>query len=59
MGYIQRKLMFIVSRFLLKRRWGRRLMWMWAMRAMRSRIREFVRDLTVLYPILRPAAAWI
>ncbi|MGB9419223.1 MAG: hypothetical protein WCB58_23130, partial [Acidobacteriaceae bacterium] len=59
MRYIQRKLMFIVSRFLMKRRWGRRLMWMWAMRAMRSRIREFVRDLAVLYPILRPAAAWI
>jgi hypothetical protein len=59
MGYIKRRLMCIVSRFLLKRRWGRRLMWMWAMRAMRSRVREFVRDIAVLYPALTPVAAWV
>jgi hypothetical protein len=59
MRYIKRKLMFIVSRFLMKRRWGRRLMWMWAMRAMRSRVRAFVRDLAVLYPTLSPIAAWV
>jgi hypothetical protein len=59
MRYIKRKLMFIVSRFLMKRRWGRRLMWLWAMRAMRSRVREFVRDLAALYPALSPVAAWV
>jgi hypothetical protein len=51
--------MFIVSRFLMKRRWGRRLLWMWAMRAMRSRVREFVRDIAALYPVLKPATAWV
>lgn len=59
MGYIKRKLIFMVSRFLMKRRWGRRLMWMWAMRAMRSHVRGFVRDIAALYPALKPIAAWI
>jgi hypothetical protein len=59
MGYIKRKLMFIVSRFLMKSRWGRRLLWMWALHAMRSRVREFVRDIAALYPVLKPAAAWV
>ena len=59
MGYIKRKLMFMVSRFLMKRRWGRRLLFTWAMRAMRSRVRQFVRDLVALYPVLRPATAWV
>jgi hypothetical protein len=51
--------MFLVSRFLMKRRWGRRLLWMWAMRAMRYRVREFLRDLAALYPVLTPVAAWV
>jgi hypothetical protein len=59
MGYIKRKLMFIVSRFLMKRRWGRRLLWTWALRAMRSRVREFVRDIAALYPALKSATAWV
>jgi hypothetical protein len=59
MRYIKRKLMFLVSRFLMKRRWGRRLMWTWAMRAIRSRVREFVRDIAALYPVLKPATAWV
>jgi hypothetical protein len=59
MRYIKRKLMFMVSRFLMKRRWGRRLMWTWAMRTIRSRVREFVRDLAALYPVLKPATAWV
>lgn len=59
MGYIKRRFMFIVSRFLMKRRWGRRLLWGWAIRALRLRAREFVRDIAAIYPVLRPAAAWI
>ena len=59
MGYIKRKFMYFVSRFLMKRRWGRRLLFVWAMRAMRSRVREFLRDIAALYPVLRPATAWV
>jgi hypothetical protein len=59
MGYIKRKFMFFVSRFLLQRRWGRRLLFMWAMRAIRSRVRQFLRDLADLYPVLTPATAWL
>ena len=59
MGYIKRQLMFFVSRFLMKRRWGRRLLFVWAMRAMRSRVRQFLRDIAELYPVFRPAAAWL
>jgi hypothetical protein len=35
------------------------MLFVWAMRAMRVRVREFLRDLATLYPALRPAAAWI
>jgi hypothetical protein len=59
MGYIKRQLIFFVSRFLTKRRWGRRLLFVWAMRAMRSRVRQFLRDIAALYPVFRPAAAWL
>ena len=59
MGYIKRQLMFFASRFLMKRRWGRRLLFVWAMRAMRSRVRQFLRDIAELYPVFRPAAAWL
>jgi hypothetical protein len=59
MGYIKRKLMLVVSRWLMQYRWGRRLVWMWALRAMRTRVREFVRDLAALYPALKPVAAWV
>jgi hypothetical protein len=59
MGYIKREIMFVVSRFLMKRRWGRRLLFVWAMRAMRTRIRQFLRDLADLYPVFRPATAWV
>jgi hypothetical protein len=59
MGYIKRTVMFYVTRWLMQRRWGRRLLFVWAMRAMRSRVRQFLRDLADLYPVLKPAAAWV
>jgi hypothetical protein len=59
MGYIKRRIMFFVTRCLMRYRWGRRLLFVWAMRAMRSRVRQFVRDLAGLYPVLKPATAWI
>jgi hypothetical protein len=59
MGYIKRTVMFYVTRWLIQRRWGRRLLFVWAMRAMRTRVREFLRDLANLYPVLRPASAWV
>ena len=58
MGYIKRVVMFYVTRWLMGRRWGRRMIFLWALRAMRSRVRQFVRDLAELYPVLRPATAW-
>ena len=59
MGNIRSTVMFYVTRWLLRRRWGRRLLFVWAMRAMRSRVRQFLRDLAELYPVLKPAAAWV
>jgi hypothetical protein len=59
MGYIKRTILFYATRWLMKRRWGRRLLFLWAMRAMRARVREFLRDLAGLYPVLRPAAGWV
>ena len=59
MGYIKRRIMFYATRWLMKRSWGRRLLFAWAMRAMRTRVRQFLRDLADLYPIFRPAAAWV
>jgi hypothetical protein len=59
MGYIKRTIFLYATRWLMQRRWGRRLLFVWAMRAMRSRVREFLRDLADLYPALRPAAAWV
>ena len=51
--------MFYATRWLMQRRWGRRLLFVWALRAMRVRVREFLRDLAGLYPVLKPASAWI
>jgi hypothetical protein len=51
--------MFYVTRWLMKRRWGRRLLFVWALRAMRSRVRLFLREIGKLYPVLKPAAAWV
>jgi hypothetical protein len=59
MGYIKRTVMFHVTRWLMKRRWGRRMLFAWAMRAMRSHVRRFLRDLADLYPVLKPAAALV
>jgi hypothetical protein len=59
MGYIKRTVMYYVTRCLMRRRWGRRLLFFWALRAMRTRVRQFLRDIADLYPILRPASAWI
>jgi hypothetical protein len=59
MGYIKRTILFYASRWLMQRRWGRRLLFVWALRSMRSRVRQFMRDLAALYPALRPAAAWL
>ena len=44
--------MFYATRWLMQRRWGRRLLFVWALRAMRVRVREFL-------PVLKPASAWI
>jgi hypothetical protein len=59
MGYIKRTIFLYATRWLMQRRWGRRLLFVWAMRGIRSRVREFLRDLAALYPALRPAAAWV
>lgn len=59
MGYIKRVVMFYVTRWLMRRRWGRRMLFIWALRAMRARVSRFVRDIAELYPVLRPAAAWV
>jgi hypothetical protein len=59
MGFIKRTVMFCVTRWLMQSRWGRRLLFFWTLRAMRTRVRQFLRDMTDLYPALRPAAAWI
>lgn len=59
MGYIKRVVMFYVTRWLMRRRWGRRMLFLWALRAMRSRVRRFVHDIAELYPAMRPATAWV
>jgi hypothetical protein len=59
MGYIKRTFMFYVTRWLMQRRWGRRMLFVWALRAMRSRVRQFLREIANLYPVLKPAAAWV
>ena len=59
MGYIKRTILFYATRWLMQRRWGRRLLFVWALRSMRSRVRQFLRDLADLYPVLRPAASWV
>jgi hypothetical protein len=51
--------MLYVTRWLMRRRWGRRLLFVWAMRVLRTRVRQFLRDLADLYPVLKPAAAWV
>ena len=59
MGYIKRRIMFFVTRCLMQYRWGRRLLFRWALRAMRSRVRQFVREIAKLYPVLKPVTAWV
>ena len=59
MGNIRSTVMLYVTRWLMRRRWGRRLLFVWAMRALRTRVRQFLRDLADLYPVLKPTAAWI
>ncbi len=59
MGYIKRRIIFYVTRWLVKRRWGRRILWAFAMRAMRSHARVFMREIAALYPVLTPVAAWL
>jgi hypothetical protein len=59
MGNIRSTVMLYVTRWLLRRRWGRRLLFVWAMRTLRTRVRQFLRDLADLYPVLKPAAAWV
>lgn len=59
MGYIRRTVTFYITRWLLRRRWGRRLIFFWALRAMRTRVRQFLRDIANLYPVMRPAVAWV
>ena len=59
MGNIRSTVMLYVTRWILRRRWGRRLLIVWAMRTLRTRVRQFLRDLADLYPVLKPAAAWV
>lgn len=59
MDYIKRVVMFFVTRWLMRRRWGRRMLLIWALRALRVRVRQFARDIAELYPVLRPATAWV
>jgi hypothetical protein len=59
MNFIKRSFMFWATRWLMQRRWGRRMLFFWALRAMRSRVRQFLRDIAELYPAMRPATAWI
>jgi hypothetical protein len=59
MGNIRSTVMLYVTRWLLRRRWGRRLLFVWTMRTLRTRVRQFLRDLADLYPVLKPAAAWV
>jgi hypothetical protein len=59
MGNIRSTVMLYVTRWLMRRRWGRRLLFVWAMRVLRTRVRQFLRDLADLYPVLKPAAAWV
>jgi hypothetical protein len=59
MNFFKRTIIFYASRWLMQRRWGRRLLFVWALRAMRVRVRAFLRDLADLYPVLKPASAWV
>ena len=59
MGNIKSTVMLYVTRWLMRRRWGRRLLLVWAFRALRSRVRQFLRNIGKLYPVLKPAAAWV
>jgi hypothetical protein len=59
MGNITGTIRFYITRWLMQRRWGRRLLFVWALRAMRSRLRQFLRELAKLYPVLKPATAWV
>lgn len=59
MGFVKRTFYFYVTRWLLQRRWGRRLLFFWTLRTIRLRARQFLRDIAELYPVMRPAAAWI
>lgn len=59
MGNITGMIRLYLTRWLMRRRWGRRLLFVWALRAMRSRVRQFLREIAKLYPVLKPAAAWI
>jgi hypothetical protein len=59
MEFLRRTFMFWATRWLVQRRWGRRLLFLWTLRAMRRHVRQFLRDIADLYPAMRPAAAWI
>jgi hypothetical protein len=59
MGNITGTIRLYITRWLMRHRWGRRLLFVWALRAMRSRLRQFLRELGKLYPVLKPAAAWV
>lgn len=59
MGFIKRTFFFFMTHWLVQRRWGRRLLFFWALRALRLSVRRFVREIAELYPAVRPAAAWV
>ena len=58
MGFCYRKLMFLAIRFLSRSRWGRRLIWTFMVRALRARVRRFLREIAELFPVLEPIRAW-
>ena len=59
MRFCSSKLTYMVVRWLSQRRWGRRLIWSFMIRALRARVRSFLRDLAELLPVFEPLRAWI
>jgi len=58
MGFCYRKLMFFAIRLLSRSRWGRRLIWAFMIRALRTRVRRFLREMAELFPVFQSVVAW-
>ncbi len=57
MRFCYRKLMLFAIRWLSRSHWGRRLIWTFMMRALRARVRRFLREIAELFPVFEPLAA--